>query len=414
MSVLDNLNVYLVGGAVRDALLSQPVVERDWVVVGATPEDMLTRGFKQVGNDFPVFLHPKTGEEYALARTERKTGIGHQAFAFDTSESVTLEEDLTRRDLTINAIAQTPDGGLVDPCGGQADLEARVLRHIGPAFSEDPLRVLRVARFAARLAPLGFTLAPETEALMREISESGELDSLSPERVWSELSRALMSSTPSVFIETLRTCGALKVLLPEIDGLFGVPQPEQWHPEIDSGLHTQLALDYAADQGFSGPVRFAVLLHDLGKAETPVELLPKHHGHEASSARLAAKVGERLRAPKQWITLATNVARFHLHAHTAQELRPKTLLKLLTELGALRDPDHLERFLEACVADARGRTGLENREYPQADFLRGALHAVSDVDTAEIAKTGVTGAAFGEALQAERIRKLRAYRQANT
>ncbi len=414
MSVLDDLNVYLVGGAVRDALLELPVVEHDWVVVGATPDNMLARGFKQVGNDFPVFLHPKTGEEYALARTERKTGVGHQAFAFDTSASVTLEEDLTRRDLTINAIAQTPDGKLVDPCGGKDDLEARVLRHIGPAFSEDPLRVLRVARFAARLAPLGFTLAPETENLMREISQSGELKSLSPERVWSELSRALMSSKPSVFIETLRTCGALKVLLPEIDALFGVPQPEQWHPEIDSGLHTLLAIDYAADQGFSGPVRFAVLLHDLGKAETPAELLPKHHGHEASSARLAAQVGERLRAPKQWIALATNVARFHLHAHTALVLRPQTLLKLLTELGALRDAGHLERFLEACIADARGRTGLENRDYPQADFLRGALAAANDVDTAEIAKTGVTGAAFGEALRAARIQKLRAYRQANT
>lgn len=401
---------YLVGGAVRDRLLGLPVHERDWVVVGATPDDLLSTGYKQVGNDFPVFLHPDTGEEYALARTERKTGVGHQAFVFDTSQSVTLEEDLTRRDLTINAIAQTPDGTLVDPCGGQRDLEARVLRHIGPAFAEDPLRVLRVARFAARLAPLGFSIAPETIELMRNIARSGELQSLSPERIWSELSRALMSEKPSVFIESLRDTNALEVLLPELNALFGVPQPEQWHPEIDTGLHILLSLDYAAEQQYPGPVRYAVLLHDLGKAETPEALLPKHHGHEASSARLAERVNERLRAPKRWGTLAERVARFHLHSHRAQELNEKTLLKLLTELGAMRDAPLLEDFLAACMADARGRTGLETQAYPQADYLRGALAAAQSVSTETIAATGVTGAAFGDALRRARQRALAAYR----
>ncbi|MEL7024231.1 MAG: multifunctional CCA addition/repair protein [Pseudomonadota bacterium] len=411
MSATDGLDCFLVGGAVRDRLLGEPVVERDWVVVGATPDEMLTRGFKQVGNDFPVFLHPDNGEEYALARTERKTGSGHQAFEFDTSASVTLEEDLTRRDLTINAIAERTDGTLVDPCGGTQDLEQRTLRHIGDAFAEDPLRVLRVARFAARLAHLGFTVAEPTLALMRQISESGELETLSPERIWSELSRALMANKPSVFIETLRRCGALKVLLPEVDALFGVPQPEKWHPEIDTGLHILLALDYAASQSFDATVRYAVLMHDLGKALTPAEILPAHHGHEETSADLTEVVSQRLRAPKQFQNLAISVARYHLHSHTAKALKSKTLLKLFKAIGALRDSDILERFLEACISDARGRTGLGQREYPQADYLRGALRAVQSVDNAAIAATGVTGAQFGEAVHRARLRALDDFRQ---
>ena len=410
MSATEGLAVYLVGGAVRDALLGETVHERDWVVVGATPDEMLTRGFRQVGNDFPVFLHPDTGEEYALARTERKTARGHQGFAFDTGTHVTLEDDLTRRDLTINAIAQRPDGSLVDPCGGEADLAARRLRHIGPAFAEDPLRVLRVARFAARLAPHGFSLDADTLALMQHLVSSGELAELTPERVWSETNRALMAAQPSVYFTTLRACGALEVILPELDRLFGVPQPERWHPEIDTGVHVMLALDYAAAHALSAPVRWAIALHDLGKALTPAERLPSHPGHEAQSAELAAAVCERLRAPKRWRELAVHVAQYHTHCHRALELNEKTLLKFLRAIGALREPARLDEVLDACIADARGRTGLEDQPYPQADYLRGALAALQTVDNADIAATGVTGAAFGEALHRAHLAALREYR----
>ncbi len=386
----------------RDRLLGLPVHERDWVVVGSTPDEMLARGFRQVGNDFPVFLHPDTQEEYALARVERKTGSGHQAFSFDTSASVTLDEDLSRRDLTVNAIAQATDGSLVDPYGGHADLDARLLRHVSAAFSEDPLRVLRAARFATRFAPLGFTIEVDTMRLMSDIVASGEMTSLSAERVWSETARALGHNTPSVYIRILRACGALAALFPELDALFGVPQSPQWHPEIDTGLHTLMAVDMAATLGASAEVRFAVLVHDLGKALTPEDLWPKHHGHERHSARLVGVLCERLRTPKRWQRLATLVAEYHTHCHRIFELRPATLLKMLDAMGAFRHPDIVAQFALACEADARGREGLAERDYPQAEYLLGALGAAQSVSNETIARQGHEGAAFGKALTRER------------
>lgn len=383
-------------------MLDIPVRERDWVVVGSTPDDMLKRGFRQVGNDFPVFLHPRTQEEYALARVERKTGRGHQAFSFDTSASVTLEEDLSRRDLTINAIAQSPDGTLIDPYGGCTDIERRSLRHVSDAFAEDPLRVLRAARFAARFAPLGFTIDTDTMRVMSEIAASGELETLSAERVWSETERALGCEQPAVYFQVLRACGALGALLPELDALFGVPQAPQWHPEIDTGLHTLMALDMAARLGADSEVRFAVTVHDLGKALTPPEHWPRHHGHERHSARLVDGVCERLRTPKRYQRLARLVAEYHTHCHRVFELRPGTLLKMLDAMGAFRDADIVARFALACEADARGREGLQQNEYPQARFVLGAFAAASSVDNATIAAAGHEGAAFGKALRRAR------------
>jgi tRNA nucleotidyltransferase (CCA-adding enzyme) len=379
------MQVYLVGGAVRDAQLGIPHRERDWCVVGATPGELEALGYRRVGKDFPVFLHPDTKEEYALARTERKTAPGYHGFDFDCSPDVTIEEDLERRDLTINAIALDADGRLIDPWGGVADIEQRILRHVSAAFVEDPVRILRVARFAARFAHLGFTIAGETLSLMHRMVENGEVDALVPDRVWRETELALAGSNARIYFEVLRSCGALRVLLPEVDALFGVPQPERWHPEVDTGLHVMLVLDQAERLSGDLAVRFAALTHDLGKGNTPSGQLPSHPGHEVRGCKLIQSVAERLPIPKACRDLALLVAEFHTHCHRALELRPKTILKILEKNDAFRRPDRFEQFLVTCEADARGRTGLENRRYPQAGYLRGAFAAAAAVDAAAIA-----------------------------
>jgi tRNA nucleotidyltransferase (CCA-adding enzyme) len=398
---------YLVGGAVRDALLGLPVKDRDWVVVGATPEDMRAAGYRQVGADFPVFLHPQTNDEHALARTERKTAPGYRGFAVDFSPHVTLEEDLGRRDLTINAVAQAEDGTLVDPWGGRKDLDARVLRHVTAAFAEDPVRVLRVARFAARFAPLGFRVADETLALMRHMVEADEVDHLVPERVWQELARALAAPAPEVFIRTLRACGALARILPEVDRLYGVPQPAQHHPEVDTGVHVELVLAQAARLSPDPRVRFAALTHDLGKGTTDPARWPAHHGHEARSVRLLGRLCERLRAPTEFRELALAVARLHGNVHRALELRPATVLKVLEGADTLRRPERLEPFLLACEADYRGRPTFEDRPYPQTDLLRRAHGAARAVSAAPFVTQGLTGADIGKAIHRERVRAIR-------
>lgn len=374
------MQIYLVGGAVRDRLLGFDNADRDWVVVGATPQEMLDQGYTPVGRDFPVFLHPRTKEEYALARTERKTGPGYTGFAFNAAPGVSLEEDLLRRDLTLNAIAQDSNGRLIDPHGGVRDIEQRVLRHVSPAFTEDPLRVLRVARFAARFASLGFTVADETMALMRRLSASGELQHLVAERVWQETEKALCSPAPQVYFRTLRDCGALKVILPELDRLFGIPQPPQHHPEIDTGVHVLMCLEQAARMSEDPVVRFATLLHDLGKGVTPKEKWPHHYGHETLGLPLIRDVCERLRVPKRYAALARLVCEYHTHCHRAAELKPASLLRVLEALDAFRRPQQLAQFLPACEADSRGRTGFEERPYPQADILRQAAAAARAVD----------------------------------
>ncbi len=404
------MKTYLVGGAVRDELLGYPVSERDWVVVGARPQDLLDLGYQQVGKDFPVFLHPKSKDEYALARTERKQGHGYTGFAVDCDPSVTLEEDLLRRDLTVNAMARDTGGGIIDPYGGQRDLAARVLRHVSDAFVEDPLRVLRTARFAARYAHLGFSVAPETIALMGEIVSQGELAHLPAERIWIEFDRALGERDPDVFIQVLRDCGALARLLPELEALFGVPQTEKHHPEIDTGVHTLMALRQAVLLSASTDVRFALLLHDLGKGTTPRAEWPRHIAHEHRGIKLVDAVCKRLKAPNQFRDLARNVCEYHTHCHRALELRGKTLLKLLTATDALRRPQRFEAFLLACEADARGRLGFEERDYPQADYLRRALSIAQGVTAARFANDGLEGKAIGEAINGERVRLLEALR----
>ena len=374
------MKTYLVGGAVRDKLLGFEKSDRDWVVVGASVAQMLDAGFTQVGKDFPVFLHPQTKEEHALARTERKTGPGYTGFAFNADPSVTLEEDLLRRDLTINAIAQDSDGNLIDPYGGVKDIENRVLRHVSPAFTEDPLRVLRVARFEARFAPLGFHIAEETMALMRQLSSSGELQHLVAERVWQEMEKALRSAAPAEFFRSLRACGALQVILPEVDNLFGVPQPPQHHPEVDTGIHVMMCLEQAAKLSDDTVVRFATLMHDVGKGVTPKDKWPHHYGHEQLGVPLIDAVCARLRVPKKYQQLARQVSQFHTHCHRAQELRADTMLRLFESLDAFRRPTQVAQFLLACEADSRGRTGFEDRDYPQAQILRGALIAAQAVD----------------------------------
>ncbi|MGB0866547.1 MAG: multifunctional CCA addition/repair protein [Granulosicoccaceae bacterium] len=397
------MNTYLVGGAVRDALLNQPVHDRDWVVVGATPQALVERGYRQVGKDFPVFLHPETGEEYALARTERKTSAGYHGFSVDAGQHVTLEEDLQRRDLTINAIAQDEQGLLIDPWGGQQDLKNKWLRHVSPAFAEDPVRILRTARFAARYAPRGFRIAPETNDLMRQMVELGEAGALVAERVWQELSRALLEPAPQAFFEALRDCGALAVILPEVDALWGVPQRAQFHPEIDCGAHLLLCLEQAAKARADGPTRYAVLCHDLGKATTPADILPRHHGHEERGAALAESLSERLRTPADWRTLAVYTAAYHTHCHRAAELRPATLVDMLMAADILRRPERLERFLVACECDARGRAGFEHLPYPQADRVRAAALALKSVDAGAIAQATSNKSTLPEIIRRARI-----------
>ena len=395
------MKIYVVGGAVRDDLLGLPGADRDYVVVGATPEQMEALGYRAVGRDFPVFLHPDPPhDEYALARTERKTARGYKGFEIFASPEVTLEQDLARRDLTINAIARDEDGNLIDPCGGIADLKARVLRHVGPAFVEDPVRVLRVARFAARF---GFAIAPETLALMREMARNGEIDHLVAERVWQELSRGLMEKKPSRMLLALRECDALRHILPEVDALFGVPQPAQHHPEVDTGRHVLLVIDDAAAHGYSLNVRFAALTHDLGKALTPADQLPKHHGHEKSGIELVERLCERLRVPGECRDVAVLATRHHLEVHRAQELKPTSVLKLLSAADVYRKPDRFEELLEACASDYRGRQGLQDRPYRQADLLRAAAAAARGVDAGAIAQTTRGPARIATAIAAARL-----------
>lgn len=400
------MKVYLVGGAVRDGLLDLPVRERDWVVVGSTPDELLAQGYKPVGKDFPVFLHPETHEEYALARTERKTALGYHGFYVHASPEVSLAEDLTRRDLTINAIARDEKGHLIDPHGGLQDLEARKLRHVSPAFVEDPVRILRVARLAARFARLGFYVAPETMALMKTMVSSGEVDALVPERVWSETVKALAEPNPERFIQILRECGALNRLFPEIDRLFGVPQTASYHPEIDTGIHTLMCLEQAVRLQADITVRFAVLVHDLGKGTTPQQEWPRHIGHEVRGVHVVQKFCERLRVPKIYRELAMLVAEYHTHCHQAMQLRPGTLLKTLQKVDAFRRPERFEQFLSACEVDARGRKGLENRDYPQAERLRIAYKAARDVCVASLVQKGFQGPALNAAIREARLRAI--------
>ena len=387
MSKQMNLQCYLVGGAVRDSLLGKPVVDRDWVVVGSTPREMTALGFKPVGKDFPVFLHPESGEEYALARTERKTAKGYKGFSVWADPKVTLEQDLQRRDLTINAIAMTQKGDIIDPFGGQQDINQGVLRHVSPAFSEDPLRVLRVARFMARFAAEGFSIHEETFTLMKQIVADGEIEALTAERVWQEFQSALDTDTPHHFIEVLRNCGALKYILPEVDNLFGVPQPEKHHPEIDSGLHTLLALKRCAELTPNTDIRFAVLVHDVGKGLTDSDQWPRHIGHEQSGARLVQELCKRLRVPNKFSRLAINVCRHHLLMHQLEQLRPITVLKLLNNLDAFRNPHNVMNFAIACKADSQGRTGRENVAYHSAELLNRYLEAVCAIDMSDLANS---------------------------
>ncbi len=405
------MKTYLVGGAVRDRLLDYPVKERDWLVVGETAEAMLALGFRPVGKDFPVFLHPASNEEYALARTERKTAPGYKGFAVYTAPDVTLEQDLLRRDLTVNAMAIAEDGELFDPFNGRRDLENRVLRHVSPAFSEDPVRILRVARFAARYAHLGFSVAEETLQLMRKMVAAGEADYLVAERVWAELHKALLEWTPAAFFQVLRDCGALRVVFPEIDALFGVPQPEKYHPEIDTGVHALMVLSQAARLSENAEVRLAALLHDLGKALTPSHHWPSHHGHEQKGLPVLATMCERLRVPNSFKALSSQVMQYHTHCHRALELRADTLVDMLQVIGAFKPDSRLDDFLLACEADARGRTGFEDRLYPQAEYIRGAAAAAVAVDTAAVLQSGLQGAQIGAAIQKLRGKAVNDYKQ---
>lgn len=397
------MEIYLVGGAVRDKLLGLPVKERDWVVLGETPESMVRQGFRPVGKDFPVFLHPQSHEEYALARTERKTAPGYKGFAIHASPDVSLEQDLIRRDLTVNAMAMTQEGLLIDPYGGQLDLENRIFRHISPAFAEDPVRILRVARFAARYAHLGFTLAEETRILMQSMVTAGEVDHLVPERVWAELCKALGEKSPSAFFYTLKDCSALGKVFPELNCLFGVPQPEKYHPEIDTGIHTMLCLEQAALLSPSPEVRFAALVHDLGKGVSPQAHWPHHHGHENHGLPILEQMCARLRVPNAFKVLAVQVMQYHTRCHRAFELRAATLTDMLAALGAFKKSNRLPEFLLACEADAKGRTGLENTPYPQAGLLGGAAGVAASVDTSSILNGGLKGSHIGEAIRRLRI-----------
>lgn len=405
------MQVFLVGGAVRDQLLGRPITERDWVVVGATADEMLAQGFQQVGQDFPVFLHPDTREEYALARTERKSGKGYTGFVVDSDKNISLEDDLLRRDLTINAIAQDADGKLIDPFDGQADIKNKLLRHVSPAFAEDPLRVLRVARFAARYAYLGFTVAPETINLMSSMVKAGEIDYLVPERVWKETSRALTEKNPEVFFSILRDTGALSILFPEIDAMFGVPQTATYHPEVDTGIHSLMSLQQAVLLSQDAKIRFVSLIHDLGKATTPADILPKHIGHEERSLPLVENLCQRIKCPVDYKELALMTAKWHTHCHRALDLRPASILKLLLGLDAFRRKERFQEFLICCEADARGRTGFEDREYPQRQYLQQALDICQQVTAKEFVDAGLTGNNIQQAMNKKRIYLLREFKK---
>jgi len=405
------MEVYLVGGAVRDELLDLPVDERDWCVVGATPDDLLQLGYRPVGKDFPVFLHPQSGEEYALARTERKISAGYHGFTFHTSPEVTIAEDLGRRDLTINAMARDSAGKLIDPFDGRADIESKSLRHVSAAFAEDPVRILRAAKFAARFHDLGFEVAHDTMRLMSDMVASGEADALVPDRIWKETEAALGGASPRVFFEVLRECGALAVLFAEIEALFGVPQPARWHPEIDSGLHTMMVLEQAAKLSDQVDVRFAALVHDLGKATTQKNELPSHKGHELRSAKLVRSLAKRLPVPNACRDLGCLVAEFHAHCHRAFELRPDTLLKVLDRTDAFRRPERFEKFLLACEADSRGRKGLEENAYPQADYFRAAFAAANEVEIGDLTEAGLSGADIGREISSRRLRAITQFKR---
>jgi tRNA nucleotidyltransferase (CCA-adding enzyme) len=398
------LDCYQVGGSVRDRLLGIDSPDRDFVIVGATPEEMVRRGFKPVGRDFPVFLHPETGEEYALARTERKSGRGYHGFVFHTGSDVTLEGDLARRDLTVNAMALDEDGRLIDPYGGHGDLKNGLLRHVSEAFAEDPVRILRLARFAARFE--SFEIAPETLSLCRHMVAEGEVDALVPERVWQEMKKALMQARPSRFFEVLREVGALAVILPEVDALFGVPQTARYHPEIDTGVHTLMVVDQAARAEADLPVRFSCLVHDLGKALTPEYEWPAHRGHEKRGLIPIDAVCQRLAVPNECRELGLLVGEFHLHAHRALELKPRTVLKLFRRLDLFRRPERLEPFLLACQCDLRGRLGRENDPYPQADYLRQAARAAQSVEAGEFIAQGLKGQSIAKAMDREREKRI--------
>ena len=397
------MKIYRVGGCVRDRLLNLPVSDIDWVVTGATTEEMLALGYQSVGRDFPVFLHPETKQEYALARRERKTGPGYHGFEFDTDPSISIEADLRRRDLTINAMAEIQNGDLVDPYGGQRDLELRVLRHVSEAFNEDPVRVLRVARFAARYHHLGFSLAPETAELITQMGQSGELESLVAERVWSEMSRALDESHPEVFFQTLRDCKILEVLFPQIDALFGVPQTVKYHPEVDTGVHLMMALQKSAELELDNETRFAVLMHDLGKATTAQHILPSHHGHELAGVALVKAFCRRWRVPKAHTELALITTEFHTHVHRALELKPTSLLKLFTATDIFRKPQRFIKMTQACLADLRGRKDFESAPYPQAEFLTRLARILCDADLSSILQQGLEGKDLGAAIYRFRL-----------
>jgi tRNA nucleotidyltransferase (CCA-adding enzyme) len=403
------MKIYRVGGCIRDQLLGLSIKDIDYVVTAASVEEMLDLGYKPVGRDFPVFLHPDTKQEYALARSERKVSAGYGGFQFNTNINITIEQDLARRDLTINAIAEDSNGEIIDPYNGIADLNARILRHVSPAFVEDPVRVLRLARFAARFHALGFSIADETVALVKEMSHSGELDALVAERVWTEMSRALEEKTPSQFFYSLQKGQALEKLFPEIDALFGVPQTAKYHPEIDTGIHVMLALDKSAELELDVSARFAVLMHDLGKANTPTDILPSHHGHELRGIDKVKEFCHRWKAPKQFRQLALMTTQYHTHVHRAFELKASSLHDLLSATGALRQPEQFEKMLMACVADVRGRTGFEQKPYPQADFLRELNQTIRRSNVSSVIESGKTGQQLGEAIRVFQIALIRKF-----
>lgn len=404
------MKTFLVGGAVRDLLLNHPVIDKDWVVIGESPKSMVDKGFLAVGKDFPVFLHPKTHDEYALARTERKTAPGYKGFSVQSSPEITLEQDLIRRDLTINAIAMDEQGVIYDPYNGKKDLEQRIFRHISPAFSEDPVRILRIARFTARYAHLGFTIAEETLLLMKQMVVKGETDHLVAERVWSELAKALTEKTPSAFFYTLKECNALQSIFPEIDQLFGVPQPEKHHPEIDTGIHSLLSLEQACKLSPKVEVRLAALLHDLGKAATDKSKWPSHHGHEQKGLPLLNQFCLRIRVPKIYKTLAIQVMNYHTHCHRCFDLKATTLTDMLSSLGAFKPTTNIVKdFTIACEADAKGRTGLEKTPYPQATFIVGAAEAASNIDTSVILSSNLKGSQIGVAIRNLRVSAVKQY-----